>query len=38
VENEENEYPVADPNRLKINMFHKLNGVHKQLLKEELKN
>jgi hypothetical protein len=38
VRNEENEYPVPNPNRMMISMSSELNDVHKELLKEELKN
>jgi hypothetical protein len=37
VENEENEHPVADSNRMMLSMFNESNKVHKHLLKEEHK-
>jgi predicted nuclease with TOPRIM domain len=37
VGNEENEYPVLDPNRIRINITNELNNVHKKKsLKEEI--
>jgi hypothetical protein len=38
VGNEENEYPVPDPNRTMINMTNEFNVVHKECLKEEIMN
>jgi hypothetical protein len=36
VKNEENEYPVPDPNRTMINITNDLSNAHKKLLKEEI--
>jgi hypothetical protein len=36
VENEENEYPVPDPNRMMKNIINKLNDIHKKNLSEEI--
>jgi hypothetical protein len=33
VGNEENEYPVPDPNRMMINMSNELNDNHKEFFK-----
>jgi Zn-finger protein len=36
VENEENGYPVSDPNKTAINDTKEPNGIHKKTLKEEI--
>jgi hypothetical protein len=38
VENEENEYPVPDPNRTMLIMTNEPNIVHKKYFKEEIMN
>jgi hypothetical protein len=38
VGNEEIEYAVLGPNKMRLNMSNELNHVHKRLLKEEIKN
>jgi hypothetical protein len=38
VRNEENEYPVPDPNRAMINMTNDLNVMHTEFLQKEIKN
>jgi hypothetical protein len=37
VGNEENEYPLADHNRM-ISISNELNDIHKEMIKEEFKN
>jgi hypothetical protein len=36
VGNEDNEYPVPDPNRTMMKITNELNDVHKKYLKEEI--
>jgi hypothetical protein len=38
LENEENEYPVPDPNRMMVNRTNELSDIHKKFLKSEIMN